>query len=759
MIEINVIDKIFYPVLAQLGITEDDIMLIASTDMQGQMLLGSCVTVLTKDCIYSVSGQTAVEHSDEKRISDAVFIKKDVLSFPLDSFSEINVESLSTTATVTVKTDDGYKAVCHTTNKYKNDMFLFVKYVKAYKEKGVIEPDEKDFKKDNFCPKCGNRYPDPARKICPACMDKRGLLARLWEFTKGYRTSMILVLSTLVLASILGVITPYISSAFFYDEVLGDQNSKFYGRLGLVLSLVVGTTVLKLLINTLSGCITSKVSGNVIYKLKKTIFSSINRLSMSFFTGRQTGGLMTQVNNDANSIYWFFVDGVPYFLVNTVQIIAVFVIMLVLNPLLAVLAVSVVPAFAFIIVKLVAKMRSLFAKRYASNRAMNATLSDSLSGVRVVKAFAREDEECRRFNSRSERFEYNNRAVTVYNNTRFPIANAVMYMSTIIVWGVGGWMAMTGYGGMEYGELTAFVAYVGMMNSPLFMFVDMSYQFSSCMNALQRLFEIADAEPDVKEPENPVECDVLNGKVEFCDVEFSYTKERKIIDGVSFTVEPGEALGIVGHTGAGKSTLANLLIRLYDVTSGSILIDGVNVKDYSVKSLRKNIAIVSQETYLFVGTVLENIRYANPEASYEQVVTASKIAGAHDFIVKLPDGYNTKIGFGNKDLSGGERQRISIARAILKNPKILILDEATAAMDTETERKIQTALNRLSAGRTTIMIAHRLSTLKDADKLIVIENGKMPEHGTHKELLMKKGIYHKLYKLQMEAMKNIGIEE
>ena len=314
-------------------------------------------------------------------------------------------------------------------------------------------------------------------------------------------------------------------------------------------------------------------------------------------------------------------------------------------------------------------------------------------------------------------------------------------------------------GNMTYGTLVLFLSYVGMINSPLFMFVDMTHFFSHCMNGVQRLFEIYDAEPEVTEKENAIKKDSLDGHVQFSNVVFSYDKSRRIIDDVSFDIEPGKMIGIVGHSGAGKSTLANLLIRLYDVSEGQITIDGVNVKDYSFDTLRKNIAIVSQETYLFIGSILENIRYAKPDATKEEIIQAAKIAGAHDFIVKLPDGYNTQIGLGYKDLSGGERQRISIARAVLLNPRILILDEATAAMDTETERKIQTALEKLIVGKTTIVIAHRLSTLRDADKLIVIENGKMPEFGTHGELIRQKGIYYKLYMLQLEALKNVGVAE
>jgi ATP-binding cassette subfamily B protein len=321
-------------------------------------------------------------------------------------------------------------------------------------------------------------------------------------------------------------------------------------------------------------------------------------------------------------------------------------------------------------------------------------------------------------------------------------------------------MVITGYNDFSYGQLIKFVAYVNMIYTPMYFFADMIDWSAASTNALQRLFEIYDTTPDITESENAITLDSVDGRVEFKNVDFSYVRNRKIINNVSFDVPAGNTLGIVGHTGAGKSTIVNLLMRLYDCDEGEILIDGINVKDLSFKTLYENIAIVSQETYFFIGSILDNIKYAKPDATHEEVIRAAKLSGAHDFIIKLPDGYHTQIGFGYKDLSGGEKQRLSIARAILRNPKILILDEATAAMDTETEQRIQNAITALTKDKTTIMIAHRLSTLRDADELVVIEKGKVAERGTHSELLsIEDGVYNKLYTLQAEALKNAGITE
>ena len=314
-------------------------------------------------------------------------------------------------------------------------------------------------------------------------------------------------------------------------------------------------------------------------------------------------------------------------------------------------------------------------------------------------------------------------------------------------------------GKMGFGQLTSLVGYVGMIYGPLEWLTNTVQQFASAMNSANRIFEIIDAHSVIKEAQVPKTIEHFKGRVTFENVNFSYLPNRPVLKNISFEAAPGEHIGIVGPSGAGKSTLINLIARLYDTESGNIYFDGVNIKELSLKWLHEQVGTVLQDTYLFMGTVFDNIAYTKPSATREEVINAAKMADAHDFIMKMDDGYDTWIGTGGKGLSGGERQRISLARAILKNPKILILDEATSAVDTQTELHIQKALELLSRGRTTFNIAHRLSTLRNADRLVVIENGNLVEMGTHAEIYALEGVYYRLYQIQKDALKMRGLEE
>ena len=753
------IPEYIYASLREEGVALEKIMLATYCDMDDGHVFCDTYVVATTEKLYVLSGTVVLGEGLDKAWRETAFS-----SYDIADIERLNCEELISSARLTAKMTDGRTLfLTAMTNTCRSSVLLFIKYFDRMKKGQISSPDfkidDEDTPEQRCCPKCGMRYPDRNRKICPKCMEKGKLYRRFAMFLSKYKIYIAIMLTSLVLLTLTSVLVPYISNEFFYDQVLREDGS-FFGEVLLVVGLIVATRLLSQVFTVINGFVSAKISARIVYDLKMTVFKAIEKLSLSFFGSRQTGGLMAQVNNDSNTLYYFFCDGFPYFLINIVQVVVICVLLFVENPLLAALSLVTVPIFFFIILKTYRKEMKLHAKTFSSSRAMNGQLTNVLGGMRVVKAFSQEDAEIQKFDKVSKKASRTHKKLVLFNNYVYPSVGLILYLGNIIALGVGGWMVISGYNGFTYGKLIKFVAYVNMIYSPMYFFADMVDWSASSTNALQRLFEIYDTQPDISEKEDAITPERIEGNVEFYNVDFSYTKNRKVIDNVSFDVKAGKTLGIVGHTGAGKSTIANLIMRLYDCDEGKVLIDGIDVKDLSFKALYDNIAIVSQETFFFIGSILDNIRYANPTATYEEVVKAAKLAGAHDFIIKMPDAYNTMIGFGYKSLSGGEKQRLSIARAILRDPKILILDEATAAMDTETEKMIQNAITSLTKDKTTIMIAHRLSTLSDADELIVIENGKVAERGTHKELLaIENGVYNKLYTLQAEALKNAGITE
>lgn len=583
----------------------------------------------------------------------------------------------------------------------------------------------------------------------------RGEFSRLMAYFPRYGRTIASIALLMVVVAVLQLVGPFLSGRFLFDHVLS-PGGRYSGMLIELIAVLVATHVFAGALTAAYRWMNAGLSAQVAADLKGDGFAAIQRLSLGFFVNRQTGGLLNNLFRDTMRVHYLFQQGIPQFAANTVVIAGVGVILALMDWRLAIGAFIPLPLVVIAVRKLGPRLETLFSRQYRKESDLLARVNENITGVRVVKAFGKESDEIDRFERVNDQTHRANAESRAFEATISPLLFLIVQGGALIVWAGGGWSVASG--GMTLGTLVSFIFYLTLLYEPLRFMTETVDLWYAAMSSARRLFQIVDAAPDVREADHPVRLGEPRGDVELREATFAYQPGQPVLHHIDLKIGAGETIGVVGRTGAGKTTLTNLILRLYDVDEGAVLIDGIDVRELSVRDLRRQVGVVLQDPYLFVGTIAENIAFSRPEADRAEVMDAARIANAHEFIIELPDGYDTSIGRG-RDLSGGEKQRIAIARAVLMDPRILILDEATASVDTQTELRIQQALQRLVAGRTTIAIAHRLSTLRNADRLVVLERGRIVQEGTHDDLIGGDGAYARLVRTHRNSLRVIGVGE
>ncbi len=620
--------------------------------------------------------------------------------------------------------------VCRFSMTRVSEIGEFTKVINHYLKTG--EETEISTKGFRVCPKCGRHYAK-GLDVCLFCVEKSYLAKRLFGIAKPY-SKQFLFASFLVLCSTgFGVMLPIINSRIVDYGLSAEAISRGTAVHDIVLyAVLLGAT---------------QIFGQFFRMLSQR---RANKISTSLSNELTAGDLMKRISRDTETVKGFITEQGMYALEKLVMFIVVFVILMRISPILTFFVILPIPFVVYAMRKFWTFIHIRFEKQWRRASRADSILHDIVRGIRVVKSFGSEDREIEKFASVSRQLA----DISVSNEHLWAVTFPFMFFFTGIgeffVLYIGGRGVLNGT--MTAGQLLEFSLFLGYLYQPLTWVAFLPRKLGELTTSLIKIFEITDEVSDVEDSENPIPAQ-LGGDIVFKDVQFGYKAYEPVLRDINLTVKQGEMIGLVGHSGAGKSTLINLIMRLYDTDTGTITVNGNDIRDMAQGEYREKIGVVFQETFLFSGTVYDNIAYARKNAEPGEVIAAAKAANAHDFIMKLPDGYNTFVGENGLNLSGGERQRISIARAVLRNPEILILDEATSALDPETESSIQDALAKLVKGRTTFAIAHRLATLRNADRLVVIEKGRIAETGSHRELLMRNGIYANLVMAQRQTAK------
>lgn len=744
------IPKNAQPIIDRLGEEEKKILFVIVGDLSLKGKYAETAAIFLEDQVITYDGNTDEEHQ---------YLFKDM--------TEVQSKRMYGNATLSAKMPNGKREIffryTYTVASLCDAAALFVNHL----NEGADINEETAIMAVTFeralsvCPKCGRTLLHPGAE-CIMCRSKFKIVKQFSKYVKPHVGMLIiciiLSLITTALALVPPTVTGYIVDVVFPGGkgvsnigILNAIGEFFASDSGKLLFAMIGLLLMTYVVQYTLGILRSyfmrTIGDKAVAALRSDIYLKAQYLPMRFYDKTSTGSVINRIAGDSATLQGFILRITQEAVVHAFQLVGIIVIMLTLNPLLTLY--SLIPVvFIVIFTRIFAlKIRPYYRRIWKRWSAVFATLSDTIPCIKVVKSFTGEKRSASKFEEKNGEWLKMDLKIGKLA-TSFPqIIAFLVTCGSLIIWAVGGTKVIDGEEGYSAGLIVSFISYASMFYNPVTFFANLSDSFQGALASTEKILDILEAEPETHE-ESHVVPDKLNGKIEFLHVGFSFDRTKKVLDDVTFTIEPGEVVGIVGTTGSGKSTLVNLLMRFYDGYSGEILVDGHNIKNFDLSAFRGQIGYVQQEPMMFSDTIFNNIAYSNPDASIEDVIHAADVANAHGFIARQPDAYDTMLGERGVGVSGGEKQRISIARAVLKSPSILIFDEATAAVDSETEHLIQEAIDRLIAGKTTLMIAHRLSTLKRANRIIVVDGGKIIENGSPEELMALKGKYYKLVQIQ-----------